>query len=285
MQNLPSSNPLLGLMRKPKLKVKLPSQGKYWPAASIQLEENNEYSVYSMTAKDEMLLKNPASMTTGQTISSVIQSCIPSIKNANDTPSMDLDVLLLAIRIATYGNKMTIPLKVLNIEFKHEVDLNEILENLYNTISWPELLVINNELSIFVRPLLYKQVAQAGIETVETQKIMNIVNDDTISEEKKLELFKNSFGKLTKITIDVVTNSIEKIVSNDIEVTDPKYIQEFMEQCDREVFNTIKNHIDAAIDNNGIQPITITATPEMKKIGAEDQLTVPIEFNLNNFFV
>ena len=107
-----NTNPLLGLMRKAKLNIQLPSKGKFWGESSIILNSNNEYEVYSMTAKDELLLKNPNTMGSGRAIATVIQSCIPSIKNALDAPSIDIDLILIAIRIATYGTQFNAPVEI-----------------------------------------------------------------------------------------------------------------------------------------------------------------------------
>jgi len=79
--NIRGVNPLAGLMRQPKIYIKLPSGGQYWPQGSIVIPENGDLPVYSMTAKDELLLKIPDALMNGQAIVEVIQNCIPSIKN------------------------------------------------------------------------------------------------------------------------------------------------------------------------------------------------------------
>ena len=48
-----SPNPLSSFMRQPKIYIRLPSGGQYWPAGSIIPTENGEFPVYSMTARDE----------------------------------------------------------------------------------------------------------------------------------------------------------------------------------------------------------------------------------------
>ena len=101
-----NANPLTSYMRQPKIYISLPSQGNFWPEHSIDMPENNELPVYSMTARDELLFKTPDALMNGQSIVDVIQSCVPNIKNAWVTPSIDLDTILIAIRIATYGEDM-----------------------------------------------------------------------------------------------------------------------------------------------------------------------------------
>jgi hypothetical protein len=40
-----ASNPLMGYMRQPKIYIRLPSQGMYWPVGSLELSETGEYPV------------------------------------------------------------------------------------------------------------------------------------------------------------------------------------------------------------------------------------------------
>ena len=76
------------------------------------MPQSGEVGVYPMTAKDEMLLKTPDALLNGEATVTVIQSCIPAIKNAWAMPSIDCDAALMTIRMATYGNKMTVPITV-----------------------------------------------------------------------------------------------------------------------------------------------------------------------------
>ena len=130
-------NPLASFMRQPKIYIRLPSNGDYWPTGSINVSETGEYPVYSMTAKDELMLKVPDAVMSGQAVVDVIQHCIPNIKNAWQMPSIDLDVALIAIRLATYGEKMTTPISFdEDIEMEYTVDLRNVMDSLSNSIVW-----------------------------------------------------------------------------------------------------------------------------------------------------
>ena len=52
-----SHNPLVSFMRQPKIYIRLPSSGEYWPNNSLIASEIGEYPIFSMTAKDELMLK------------------------------------------------------------------------------------------------------------------------------------------------------------------------------------------------------------------------------------
>ena len=104
-------NPLKKYFRQPKIYLKLPSGGEFYNSNELDMPENSEVPVYPMTAKDELLFKTPDALINGQATVDVIKSCIPNIRNPWSMPSIDMDAVLIAIRLATYGEKMTISVK------------------------------------------------------------------------------------------------------------------------------------------------------------------------------
>ena len=287
MQNLPQHpkvNPLISLMRQPKIYVKLPGNGQFWPEGSLTISANGEYPVYSMTAKDELMLKTPDALLNGQAVVNVLESCIPNIKDAWQTPNIDIDALLIAIRMATYGNSMETTVSIAGQDATYSVDLRSVLDELYSTIGWNERIEIGENMVVYIRPLNYREVSKASVESFETQRIMNLVNDDTLTEDRKLELFKESFSKLTQVTLGLVVESIYRIDTAAGAVTDLDFIKEFMEQCDRDIFNAIKDRLDSLRVSNSVKPMKVRATEEMIAAGAPEDIEVPIVFDASNFF-
>ena len=103
-----NTNPLGKYYRQPQIYIKLPSRAKYYSADVFTPTETGEIPILPMTAKDELAFKTPDAMMTGQATVDVIQSCAPNIKNAWKMVNYDTDTILLAIRIATYGETMDI---------------------------------------------------------------------------------------------------------------------------------------------------------------------------------
>jgi hypothetical protein len=281
------TNPLTSFMRQPKIYIRLPSGGEYWPPGTLQMTETGEFPVFSMTAKDELLLKIPDALMNGQAIVDVVQHCIPNIKNAWAIPSIDIDVILIAIRLATYGEKMTTPLSFgEDIEMEHIIDLRTVMDTLMNQISWNPVVSITEDLTVFVKPLTYKQMTEAALQTFETQKIMQIANDDKMAEEDKLRLFKESFKKLTDATVGTVGAGIFRIDSSQGSTDNPNYIREFVDNIDKDIFNTIQNHLEAMKDQNVIKPIVVPVTDEMREKGITGEtVEVPLTFDASTFFV
>lgn len=281
-----SSNPLAGFMRQPKIYIRLPSNGAFWKPGSLNFPETGELAVYSMTAKDELAFKTPDALLNGQAVVDVIQSCIPSIKNAWDTPNIDLDLILIAIRIATFGEMMTVTHRVPVTEesVDHEIDLRKFIDQIFEKTRWDEKIEINEHLTCFIRPLTYFHITQTNLKTFEAQKIMQNINDDNLSDEQKLEIFNTSFNKMSELNNQLVIDSIVGIQTPDDMVTNPAFIKEFVENADSEVIQKIQNHITDMRKHSGIQPITVRATPEQIEQGVPETYELPISMDNADFF-
>ena len=273
-------------MRQPKIYIKLPSGGKYWTQGALMPTESGEYPIYSMTARDELMLKVPDALMNGQAVVDVIQNCMPNVKNAWAIPAIDLDVILIAIRIATYGEKMTTPLTFGNdIEMEYKVDLRSVMDNLMNQITWDTVVPINDDLTVYVKPITYKQMTESAIQTFETQKLMQVANDDSMSDENKIKVFKESFSKLTSVTIGMIGASIYKVDSSQGSTDNVKFIKEFIDNADKDIFNKVQDHLEKLKEINSIKPIVIQVTEEMRAAGVtEDTIEVPLVFDASTFF-
>ena len=277
-------NPLTSLMRQPKIYIKLPSGGKFWSPDSLDMSPSGEYAVYSMTARDELLLKTPDALMNGQAVVDVIQNCIPAIKNAWEVPGIDLDVILIAMRLATYGEMMETALKIGDEEMHYNVDLRKLLDSLYETITWEERINIGTDLALYVKPVKYSLISKTSIQNFETQKLMSLVNNSELSEEQKIDTFRESFKKLTDITVGIINNSVYRIESSAGTTEIPEDITEFMENCDKSVYDAVKNRLEQLRLANNLKPIKVKASPEMIANGSEEEIEVPLTFDPANFF-
>ena len=127
-----SVNPLKQYFRQPAIYLRLPTGGKYWPPGSIELTHNGEFPVYPMTAIDEITYRTPDALFNGQAVSTVIQSCIPNVKDAWLAPTADINSMLVAIRLASYGHELEInsTCPSCNNSEDYAVDLRNVLDQL-----------------------------------------------------------------------------------------------------------------------------------------------------------
>jgi len=282
---VPQQNPLTKFFRQPKIYIKLPSSGNFYPPGALELTSTAEYPVFAMTARDELTMKTPDALLNGQSTVDIIQSCIPNIKNAWAMPSLDVDAALVAIRLATYGEKLDITVRIPNTDTTREytADLRTVLDKLANAVFNP-VVKINDNMTVFIRPLSYLEFTKNAVKTLEEQRILNIVSDDSINEEQKIQLFNVSFKRLTEITIDMVGQCIEKIQTPEVEVTDQRYIKEFIDNAEKDFFKHIMDHLEEQKDSFSIEPFEVTTTLEDRESGAPEKFSVPITLDISNFF-
>lgn len=277
-------NPLQKYFRQPKVYLTLPSKGKYYPEGSIEKVDNNEYPVFAMTARDEMIIKTPDALLNGQATVDIIQSCVPNIKDAWQMPSLDIDACLIAIRIATYGENMDISVKVpiTGEEKDFELDLRPILEQLIHA-EYTDVLHFQ-DMIFNLKPLKYKEYTQINLKTFEEQRIFNVINDESIPDDQKLSEFGKSFKKLTDITVGTIKDSIRSVVVGEQEVTEREFINEFIDNADKQTFEAIKSHLEKQRENFEIKPFVVDATPEEIEQGVPNTYEIPITFDNSNFF-
>ena len=280
-------NPLISYMRQPKIYIRLPSNGLFWEEGSIDMPENSELPVYSMTAKDELTFKTPDALMNGQAVVDVIQSCIPNIKDAWKCPGIDVDFILIAIRISTYGGRMTISHQVPGTDenVNHEIDLTALMDQILSTINWIESVAVNPDIICGIRPLTYKHMTDVGIRTFESQKTMQSIASSDLTDEQKLEFFNQGLSKLTDLTVEMIAESVFYVKTPDTVVEDRDFIQEFIQNADANLTQKIQDLINENKKSTGIRPLIIYSTEEQILAGAPESYEVPITMDNSNFFV
>ena len=279
------NNPLTKYFRQAKIFIRLPSKGRFYPPGTIEIPESEEFAVYPMTAKDELMFKTPDALINGESVVQVIKSCIPNIKDPWKMPSIDSDAVLIAIRLATYGEKMEITTKLpVTGEFRDfEIDLRALLDQMAE-FEYESFLQINPEITIELRPSTYKEFTKTSLKTFEEQRILRLVDDDTITDENKLQAFSNSFKKLTDLTINMVVESIVSIDTPDGKVTNRDFIIDFFNNSDKSMFDMILKHLEKMKSGSSIKPLKIISSPEDIASGIPAEYEIPITFDQSNFF-
>jgi hypothetical protein len=98
-------------------------------------------------------------------------------------------------------------------------------------------------------------------------------------------VFKESFSKLTSVTIGMIGASIYKVDSSRGSTDNVKFIKEFIDNADKDIFNIVQDHLERLKTVNSIKPIVIQVTEEMRAAGVtEDTIEVPLVFDASTFF-
>jgi hypothetical protein len=252
-----SSNPLKQYFRRPALYLKLPSGGMGYPEGTLNLPENGEIPIYPMTAIDEITSRTPDSLFNGVAIVELMKSCAPNIIDPWAVPTVDIDPILISIRAATNGNLMEIETKCPSCdeEAKYDVNLTGILQQ-YKPGDYAKALELG-ELTIKFRPLLYKEINQANLMQFEIQRLMSsIENIDDIAERNTKT--NQAILSINDMSIDLITKTIEYIKTPMGIVLESAHIEEFLRNCDKTMFNTIKDTNLKLRDSSDTKPLHIS---------------------------
>jgi hypothetical protein len=259
-----SNNPLKQYFRQPSIYIKLPSGGGFYPTGAIELTVNSEYPVYPMTAIDEITYRTPDALFNGEAVVTVIQSCVPNIKNAWALPSIDLDTILTAIRIASYGHQMEFETRCPSCT--HEEGRTLDLRTVMDMLRAPDYSksVKQGDIEIFFKPMTYKNLTDNNKAQYEEQRILNqLIPDGETPEdiEKARNIsYTEVLKKITQITVSALSQSIAMIKTPTAQVTEPEFITEFLSNCDRSLFGQIRDYIIDTKNVAELQPLTIKCT-------------------------
>jgi hypothetical protein len=272
-----AQNPLQQHFRQPKIFLRLPSLGVFCPPGTIS-GNVEQLPVFGMTGMDEIIMKTPDALLTGESTVKVIQSCCPSINDAWNVSNVDVESLLVAIRIATFGNTMTVETicSECQSENTYEIALSEYLDY-FNNCKF-ETNITLTDLIVRVKPLSYKEMNQYNIENFSLQKQLSQV-DVLETEEEKQALIQASFENLGKMQNSILLSSIDQVETANVVVTEKPFIKEWLDNCDRVNFETIKSQINA---NNRAWKLP---DKKIKCSKCETENTISLELDQSNFFV
>lgn len=274
-------NPLAKHFRQAAIYFKLPSNGHYCPVNTLEMPQNGELAVYPMTTKDEITIRTPDSLINGNCIVDVIQSCVPSIKNAWEVPSMDIDAALVAIRIASYGHEMEIKSKCPHCGHENEfvVDLRVILDSM-KIPDFNDIIKIEN-LKYKLKPQNYKTTNRINMIRFEEQKMLSQLLDNVSEEDqtKRLEIFRKKMQDLVELNLDVLAECTEYIQLEDNTVVNDKiHIREYYNQCDKKITKELSDQFrikNEKVINNLVQAICSNCNAAFGS---------SLEFDYSNFF-
>ncbi len=251
----PPTNPLSQFMRHTELYISLPSQGYYNEPGDIELTASGELGIAPMTTGDDLELKSPEGLLNGESIGKVILSCCPGVKNVYSLTVPDLDVILLAIRQASYGDLMDF--EVTCPECSHEgiykLSISEAL--IHAGKLKPEYsLKLSSDVTVFLKPFTYANSVKESMQKYkEAQSMRLLIEEDLSQDVKKAAQFSSSLKTLTDLMTQLYSDSVVKIhdpSGEEMEVTREE-IHEWMKFLPRKDAELIQNEL-AEINAMGI---------------------------------
>ena len=248
-------NPLSSHFRAPKLFAPIPSAGKFYDTSVLEMPETLELPIFAMTAKDEMIMKNPDALLNGEAVAQVVHSCVPNVKNARAMLSSDIDVLLVAIQGATYGDEVEVTAECPNCN-EDQTGVASVEEAISSMGTLEEEYVVEHDgLKIQIRPFTYASTIQAGITNFQSTRSLQALAD-VPDEMERLSLFNNNFKQIAALNFSLIVDIVSSVSFTDEEneeqiVTDRNHITEFLDNADSKIGKSIEDKI-AELNSIGI---------------------------------
>lgn len=233
-----AQNPLQQYFRQPKVFIGLPSNGVYNKPGTIAGDASH-MPVFGMTGMDEILMKTPDALLSGESTVKVIESCCPFIKDAWDISVIDLDLILAAIRIATYGNTMNVKHVCPNCSTENEYDINlsTIIEH-SATCTYDNSVVLD-ELTVKIRPITYKESTDYAQQNFQIRQ--KLLQTDAIPDDgERKKVVAELIQELAVLQNQIISSGIESVNAGNQVVTDKVFILEWLQNADKTIFDRIK---------------------------------------------
>lgn len=272
-----SINPLKQYFRRPAVYLQLPSRGKDYPAGVIDFTESGELPVYPMTAIDEITTKTPDALFNGTAMADLIKSCVPNINDPWQISSTDMDAILLAIKAASGSQNLEISSTC--PECKEISTYNLELPAILATLKAPDYSIPMevNELKIKFGPLTYKEMNQAALSQFEIQRLFSNINAIVELKEKN-EKTKDALVQVTEVTMNLIAKTIRHIETPTLTVDDPEFILEFLRNCDKNVYLSIRDYHTELKSKTELKPL------DVKCISCQHEYKQPFTINASDFF-
>lgn len=109
-------NPLVRRVKLPGESFTVPSRGLLYDEGVLSADTSNgELHVYPMTAIDELVMKSPDKLFSGDAVREVFARCVPQVNDPSRLYAKDVDFLLTALYKVSYG-------PTISITFQHDCE-------------------------------------------------------------------------------------------------------------------------------------------------------------------
>lgn len=250
-----NQNPLAKYFRSPGMHISLPSKGRYFGEGELETSLNGELAVLPMTAADEITLKNPDALLNGAALVKLFESCVPGIKAPMKISIPDMDLILLAIKKASFGDEL--PVSATCPECETKVELEVSITGIIETAKpLPETndVRINDEVVATLKPYDFESKTILDMAAFEERQLYRyLVGNEEMDDRERGRLFNASFEKFAGLNLDMLAKCVLKVTTPEGVVTDFEFIKEFIRNLDKLSVDKIKNGIlefsKAGIDN------------------------------------
>jgi len=248
--------------RQPKVYIDLPSAGRIYDNTVLQDMQATQLPVFGMTAMDEIMLKTPDALFSGEATAHVIKSCVPNILNPWALIGFDIDYILIAIRIATYGDKMPIESTCSKCgeSNTNEIGLGRLLD------SFSEYPITTSftmdDLTVHVKPISYKENTAFNQEQYTLERTATQIDRADLSQEEKDKQVQVILESMTNLTLRLSVSYIDKITDGTDEEADKAKILDFISNNDAKFYKELQSKVKEISDQWNLPTFDITCGTE-----------------------
>lgn len=275
------SNPLANYYRKPPTYVSLPSRGKYYKQPP-KLSVDGELAVYPLTARHEMLLKNPDSLLNGDALFKVLSHVAPDIPDASEMPMSDVEAVFVAMRIASYGKETELDCTCpkCSTVTRVGVDLPPMLARV-NHLEEQYTCTLDSGLSITLTPKTLKTSISESLVGLEQERMILAIADDNKTVEERAKIYADSMAYLTDKAVSNLASYVLKVTTPDgTVISEQKYIMEWADQISIDEYKEIQKQINE-IDKGGLDS---TITVKCNNEECKEEYKQQMQFDPARFF-
>lgn len=271
-------NPLLSRVRIPGETYTLPSRGLFYTNGELdESAKNGEVTINPMTAVDEITIRTPDKLFSGEGIKDVFAHCIPQVLKPTELFAKDVDFLMCCLRKVSYGPEF-------EVTFQHDCETEVKKED--GTIEikkgMPHSYIIRVD-------ELIKKSRKLDPTTVESQFRLTLENKQVVAFEpiryKHIIKLMQAAGTNPDqgISPEILQDQMFSVLLSAIkqvdDVTEKEFIDEWLHAIKVAWAHQISNKIDTIQDWGPIFEVNLPC----KDCGEEVNVAAPL--NPINFFI
>jgi hypothetical protein len=244
----PAPNPLAQYYRKPGTYIDLPSGARFY-SNPPKLSDTGELAVYPMTAKDELALKNPDALLNGEALKQVIASVCPDIKNVDEIPAPDIDTILVAMRMTSYGDDMELDVAhgCVASEGKSQrvtVGLGSVLSTSKKIPEELGIVTLTSGVTVHIKP--YTLLAQSKLLRAQFTTMRHLQAAEAAEKDidVRAAIADAGYKQLTDLSQEIMAESIESVTLPDgTSVTNKTHILDWVRNLDRASYERLDQEL------------------------------------------
>jgi hypothetical protein len=168
-----------------------------------------------------------------------------------------MDAIIIAIKAASSDGVMELRsvCPACSEDTKYDIDLMPILSGIVS-VNYDEEMSVR-ELKIKFKPLTYVETNDNSLKQFQIQKTIAMMSD-VEDETQKQTMMTDSISKLNTLVIEIIAQTIAYIQTPETKVTDRAFIIDFLNNCDKNTSNSIKDHSIMLREQNELKPLDVT---------------------------